>query len=215
MTHNKDKHKHHGNPPHGAGEQVPGGAEAAPPAECARPTGGETSAGAEAPKPAAETPQDELAALRAQSDDLLRRLQRVSADYLNYQKRIQKEIAQSREFANEALIKAMLPVLDDIDRALETAGPAHGADDPLLSGLRLVRDKALAALAQFGLAPEESQGKPFDPDHHSAVTRQPTDECPPGTVLKELARGYALKGRTIRPAMVVVSAAPEAAGEGE
>ena len=213
MTHNKDKHRHHGEHPTGADEQAVGPAEAAPPAECTQPPGA-TALPESAETPAApETPQDELASLRAECDDLRNQLKRVWADYLNYQKRIQKEIAQSREYANEALIKAMLPVLDDIDRALEAGAPTHGADDPLLAGLRLVRDKALATLAQFGLAPIESQGKPFDPDHHSAVSRQPSAECPPGTVLKELARGYALKGRTIRPAMVVVSAAPEETGK--
>ena len=197
MTH-KDKHKHPVDPPPG-GEQTVGEAEAAPSTD-------EKTA-------AAKTASDEMAALRAQSDDLLKRLQRVSADYLKYQKRIQKETAQSREYANEALIKAMLPVLDDIDRALEAGAPTHGPDDPLLAGLRMVRDKATAALAPFGLAAVESQGKPFDPEHHSAVVQQPSAEVPPGTVLKELTKGYVLKGRTIRPAMVVVSVAPEDAKE--
>ena len=220
MAHHKDKHRRSAQdaPTAGGPEQPPSSsqdAEADAPAPAPQPTtqtppapqpeGAEAAAEAPAPK----TPQEELAELRAQSDDLLKRLQRVSADYLNYQKRARRESDHHREYANEAIIKAMLPVLDDIDRALEAGAPTHGADDPLLVGLKLVRDKALAVLAQFGLAPIESQGKPFDPDHHSAVTRQPTADCPPGTVLKELARGYALKGRTIRPAMVVVSAAPE------
>jgi molecular chaperone GrpE len=207
MTH-KDKHKHPVDPPPG-GEQTAGGAQAAPPAECTQTAGAPAPSADETAPAAAKTAADELAALRAQSEDLLKRLQRVSADYLNYQKRIQKEIAQSREYANEALLKAMLPVLDDIDRALEAGAATHGPDDPLLTGLRLVRDKALAALAAFGLAAVESQGKPFDPEHHSAVVQQPSAEVPPGTVLKELTKGYALKGRTIRPAMVVVSVAPE------
>jgi molecular chaperone GrpE len=168
---------------------------------------------AEAPAPGPPAPQappaEEMAALRAEKDDLLRRLQRVSADYLNYQKRIQKETLQSREFANEALLKAMLPVLDDIDRALESGAAAHAEDDPLLVGLRLVKDKALAALGAFGLTAVESAGKPFDPEHHSAVSQFATAEHAPNMVVKELCKGYALKGRTIRPAMVVVSVPPQ------
>jgi len=176
--------------------------------------GAAASASAHAPAPApgaeaAATPAGELASLRAEKEDLLKRLQRVSADYLNYQKRIQKEIQSSREYANTELIRDLLPVLDDIDRALETGSAARPVDDPLLTGLRLIKEKALATLGNHGLAVLESEGKPFDPEHHSAVTQQPSKDHPPHVVLKELRKGYSLKGRTIRPSMVVVSVRPE------
>ncbi|HUS48355.1 MAG TPA: nucleotide exchange factor GrpE, partial [Phycisphaerae bacterium] len=89
-----------------------------------------------------EARPDELEAVKAERDDLLSRLQRVSADYLNYQKRVQKDVARAREFANEELIKALLGVLDDMERALAAARENHARDDPLLAGMQLVHDKA-------------------------------------------------------------------------
>ena len=73
---------------------------------------------------------DELEALRAERDNLLERLQRVSADYVNYQKRVQRDITEAREFANAELVKSLLPVLDDMERALASARENHGEDDP-------------------------------------------------------------------------------------
>lgn len=214
MTH---KHTHH--PKEGAA-RADGAESTAPNAQAGQEAspGADAAAPAEAPAgaPAAAPPAlDEMEKLRAEKDDLLKRLQRVSADYLNYQKRIQKEVAQSREFANEALLQAILPALDDLDRAIEAAEAAHGPDEGLLAGTRLVRQKAMEALEPFGLARFESLGKAFDPDRHMAVLREPTAEHPPGIVLKELRNGYVLKGRVLRPATVVVSAKPEPEKEEE
>lgn len=157
-----------------------------------------------ADQPAAEQGATPEETLKLERDDLLARLQRVSADYLNYQKRIQKDIAHSREYANESLIKALLVVLDDMDRALDAAA-AIPQDDPLLAGIRLVRDKAMDILSSFGLAGIQAEGRPFDPEHHSAVLQQDSHDLPHNTVIKELQKGYSLKGRTIRPATVIVS----------
>lgn len=155
--------------------------------------------------------------VQAERDDLLDRLQRVSADYRNYQKRVQRDISQARAFANEELIKALLGVLDDMERALDAARSTrlatsranHSQDDPLQAGMQLVHDNALRTLGKFGLTAIEAEGKPFDPDRHAAITQQVSDEHPPRTVLKELQRGYQLKGRTIRPAGVIVSKEPD------
>ena len=196
MTHHKHKDHDKDHPPADASAGpdgfVPGGA--------AGETGGTTT-------PAA--PADPVAALKAERDDLLGRLQRVSADYANYQKRVHRDIEQAREFANESLIKAMLPVLDDMERAM-TAAAEHPDDmASLTKGMQLVHDKALSTLETFGLTPIEAQGKPFDPAHHAALMQQPTSEVPPQTVLKEVQKGYQLKGRTVRPAHVIVSKEPE------
>ena len=156
-----------------------------------------------------EAAEDPIAALRRERDDLLARLQRVSADYLNYQKRAQRDLAAAREFANEELIKALLSVLDDMERALAAARDGHDEDDPLLTGMQLVHDKAIETLGRFGLAVIEAEGKPFDPALHSAMMQQPSDDHPPQTVLAELVRGYRLKSRTIRPSGVIVAVAPE------
>lgn len=161
---------------------------------------------AQAP-PAAER---DVEALQADRDDLLDRLQRVSADYLNYQKRVQRDIQLAREFANDELIKSLLGVLDDMERALAAARQAgHDEDDPFLRGMQLVHDKAIETLGRFGLAVIKAEGKPFDPDLHAAMMQQPCEDRPPKTVLKEVVRGYRLKGRTLRPSGVVVSAPPE------
>jgi len=147
--------------------------------------------------------------LQSERDDLLARLQRLSADYLNYQKRVQRDISEAREFANEELIKSLLGVLDDMERALDAARANHAEDDPLLQGMQLVHDKAFETLGKFGLSAIEAAGRPFDPEKHSAMMQQPSDEYPPQTVLQELQKGYMLKGRTIRPASVVVSVSPD------
>lgn len=162
-------------------------------------------------EPAEETgPQEEprLAELREERDDLLGRLQRLAADYQNYQKRAAKEQQQARQFANESLMKELLGVLDDLERALGAARENHPDDDPLLVGTQMVHDKFLASLKHFGLEPIDAEGQPFDPDCHSAMMQEPTDQAEPMTVLRVLQRGYALHGRTLRPASVVVAQAP-------
>jgi molecular chaperone GrpE len=221
MSH-KHRHEHQGPPPSGAPDQPGAQGQPAPPSPpghappqapapgpAAAPAAGPAGA-APAATPEAATPPSapDAAALQAERDDLLSRLQRVSADYLNYQKRIQKEVRQSREFANEELLKALLPVLDDLQKAIEAGAAGHPPDDPLLTGVRLIQEKVLAALGQFGLAPIECLGRPFDPDRHSAVVQEPSADHPPHTVVRELRKGYAMNGRTIRPAMVAVSAKP-------
>jgi molecular chaperone GrpE len=156
-----------------------------------------------------EAPEDPIAALSRERDDLLARLHRVSADYLNYQKRAERDVAQAREFANEEVLKAILSVLDDMERALGAARSARDEDDPLLTGIQLVHDKVIDTLGRFGLTAIEAEGKPFDPDLHSAMMQQPTEDHPPQTVLTEVVKGYRLKGRTLRPSGVIVATAPE------
>ncbi len=158
----------------------------------------------------AEAAEEKQAGEPAPSDEnLLERLQRVSADYLNYQKRAQRDIEQARIFANEQLIKELLPVLDDMERALNAARENHGEDNPLYTGMQMVHDKAMETLGRFGLAVIKAEGDAFDPERHSAMMQQESAEVAPNTVLKEVLRGYTLKGRTIRPCGVIVSRAPE------
>jgi molecular chaperone GrpE len=182
------------------------------------PTEGEKPQQAQGDQPvggiAGSTPQatpTELEKLQAERDDLLARLQRVSADYLNYQKRVQRDIAEAREFANAELLKDLLGVLDDLERAVQAAKANHAADDPLLVGTQLVYDKALATLERFGLSVIKAAGERFDPHKHQALRHEPSPDCPAGVVLAELQKGYELKGRTIRPAAVVVSMGTQAA----
>jgi len=148
-----------------------------------------------------ETAAEDIEAIKAERDELLEKLKRVSADYLNYQKRTSKEISQVRQFANADLIKNLLTVLDDIERALN-----HAADDPLSKGMKLVYDKALDILSRYGLKQMETLGKPFDPEKNEAMTTEPVDPYDGPIVLKELQKGYELQGRVLRPARVVISA---------
>ncbi|KPK86575.1 MAG: hypothetical protein AMJ81_00875 [Phycisphaerae bacterium SM23_33] len=161
---------------------------------------------------AAETDAPGTEALTVERNDLLARLQRVSADFINYQKRVQRDITEARDFANADLIRELLGVLDDMERALQAARANHSQDDPLLAGMQLVYGKALEVLGRFGLQPIEAQGRPFDPTRHEAMMQQPSAEHQSPTVLSELQRGYELKGRVLRPARVVVSSPPQ---EGE
>lgn len=152
--------------------------------------------------------------LQAERDDLFARLQRTAADYANYQKRVQRDISETRDFANTNLIKELLPVLDDMERALDAA-KGSAEDDPLRQGMQLVHDKALEILGKFGLERIEAAGGEFDPEKHQAILHQPTDEHPPHVVMHEVQRGYQLKGRTIRPSSVVVSKEPEQPADAE
>ncbi|MHC4562792.1 MAG: nucleotide exchange factor GrpE [Planctomycetota bacterium] len=163
--------------------------------------------------PAAETAEEKPMSLEAERDDLLARLQRVSADYVNFQKRVQRESGESRQFAHAELIKALLPVLDDMERALEAARDNHGEDDPFFQGMQLVHDKALETLGKFGLTVIDAVGKPFDPDRHAAMMQHPTTDHPPQTVLTEVQRGYVFGDRTLRPSGVVVSVEPPTESE--
>jgi molecular chaperone GrpE len=156
----------------------------------------------------------ELEKVKSERDDLMSRLQRVSADYMNYQKRANRDTTEACEYGNAELIKSMLPVLDDMERAMDAARKNHDEKDPLMVGMQLVHDKALEVMGRFGLTVIKAQGEPFDPQMHQALMQEPSDEVPPNTVLRELQKGYALKGRVARPAAVVVSkeATQECAG---
>jgi molecular chaperone GrpE len=167
---------------------------------------------------AAEAPgvAESVEALRAERDSLLARLQRLSADYRNYQKRVQKDVEQAREYANEELMRSLLTVLDNMERALYTARENHGEEDPLYKGMQLVHEQALATLGRFGLTVIEARGQTFDPELHAAVLQEPSEEHPPLTILREVQKGYRLKGRTLRPSAVVVATPPQPpAGPGE
>jgi len=152
---------------------------------------------------------DPLAALQTERDDLLGRLQRVSADYANYQKRVSRDVEQAREFANESLLKALLPMFDDMERALSAAKDHPDDTASLVKGLQMVHANALTMAAAFGLATIDAAGKPFDPSLHAALLQQPSTTVPPQTVLDVVQKGYTLKGRLLRPAQVIVSKAME------
>lgn len=127
---------------------------------------------------------------------------RAVADLENYRKRAAREREEMQKFAVERLVKDLLPVADNLDRALAAAPP----DDPLSGGVKLVLKVLEEALAKHGVKSFRSLGEPFDPRLHEAIMTVPTAGATPGTVVAEHGRGFILNERLIRPALVVVAA---------
>jgi molecular chaperone GrpE len=162
----------------------------------------------------AEVIMEDLDALRGRAEraerdrDELRELaQRTRADFENYQKRQQRDLAQERRYAQGPLAADLLPALDNLDRAT-AAGKQAGETGPLVQGVAMVQSQLLDVLRRHGITRIEAQGQPFDPNLHQAVMQQPGNGVPAGTVLQVLEPGYMIHERVLRPARVVVSAAP-------
>lgn len=142
-----------------------------------------------------------------QRDEYLELARQGRAEFENYQKRAARDLAAERRFAQSPLAGDLLAALDNLERALAAAKLA-GDQGPLAQGVAMVQAQLLDALRRHGVTRVESQGKPFDPNLHQAVTQQPSAEHPPQTVLMVLEQGYLIHDRVLRPARVVVSAAP-------
>ena len=151
---------------------------------------------------------EELKVLRkkaAEYDGLLDRLKRVTADYLNSQKRIQREMQERADHAIEAFALELLPVADNLARAIQAARE-HATVERILEGVEMVETQLYDALARHGVTPVETErGHPFDPTVHEAVGVLPTDQQEPNRVVEEIQRGFRLHNRLIRPSRVVVS----------
>ncbi|HTZ62539.1 MAG TPA: nucleotide exchange factor GrpE [Solirubrobacteraceae bacterium] len=145
---------------------------------------------------------DELVKVGAQRDEYLALAQRTQADFENYRKRMARESALAHERGLAKLVKELLPALDNLDRALEAAAQ----DDPLLQGVRLVREELMAALARVGVESYSPVGERFDPAFHEAMLQQPVPGAASGTVAEVYQPGYRLGEDIIRPARVVVAA---------
>ena len=155
-------------------------------------------------QPEESAEQDELGALQAERDELFDRLQRLAAEFDNFRKRAAREQGEVVARANERLVKELLPVLDDLGRALEAA--AEHEEGKLEEGVRLVHRSLGSLLEREGLAEIETDGK-FDPHVHEALLAQPS-ELQEGSILEVIQKGYRLGQRVLRPARVVVSAPP-------
>ncbi len=182
------------------------GAEAGVPAEAAAEAPADEDPAAERVRLAAELElslqkgREALEKLEAEHERALR----ASADLENYKKRAAKEREEVQRFGNERLLKDLIPVLDNLERALAAAS----ADDPLAKGVRLVLRGFEETLGRHGVKAFSALGQPFDPRLHEAVMRVASGDQPPGTVVAEHGRGFLLNDRLVRPAMVAVSVAP-------
>jgi len=143
----------------------------------------------------------------AELEETKSRLVYLAAEFDNYRKRAAREKEALVSFGNERLLRAILPFLDNMERAMSQAG-ATGAVEGLLAGVRLTYDQLLAELRKFGLEQISTEGAMFDPNLHEAITQVPGEGKPEGTVLSEMAKGYLLNGRLLRPAQVTVAQAP-------
>jgi molecular chaperone GrpE len=147
-----------------------------------------------------ETLKKVLAEERAKAEDYLANWKRAQADFVNYKRRSELDREANSRFANSVLILNLLPVLDDLQRALHSV-PPRLAKLSWVDGVRLIERKFGAALEAQGLTPIKARGEPFDPNLHQAMMRSRGRE---GMVVRELQRGYKLHDRVLRPAMVAV-----------
>jgi len=132
------------------------------------------------------------------------RVLRTAADAENFKKRLQREKEEQTRYANESFMRELLPVIDNLERALEHS-EASADQGGLLEGLNMTLKGLLDTLTRFGCTPVEAAGKAFDPNFHEAVSQEESADHEPNTVLRELQKGYMLKERLLRPAMVLVS----------
>ena len=130
---------------------------------------------------------------------------RSQAEAENMKKRLEREKSDFIRFANENLIKELLPVLDNLERALAHGHVDNANGDSLAEGVKMIVDGFSTVLDKFGVKPVKTTGEPFDPNFHEAVMQQENPDVEPNTVLEEVQKGYVLNDRLIRPAMVVVS----------
>jgi molecular chaperone GrpE len=132
------------------------------------------------------------------------RLLRLAADMENLKKRQERERADLLQFANENLVKELLPVVDNLERALDH-GRQLEAPKALLEGIEMVYQGFLKVLDRFGVTAHDSLGQQFDPAFHNAMMQEEAPDVPDGSVIKELQKGYLMNQRLLRPAMVVVA----------
>lgn len=148
--------------------------------------------------------QQELESVQTERDELLGKLQRVSADYANFQKRVPKQISDSVAYEKESIIKTLLPVLDNFEHTLAKSHDAESVDI-VLEGIRMIYDQMAGALKAHGVEPICAQDAVFDPSQHEAMMQKEDPEREDGVVLEEFQKGYRLNGRMIRPSKVVVN----------
>ena len=151
-----------------------------------------------------------LAEAQQKTEEYLASWQRAQADFINYKRRTEQERQDFNRFANANLILSLLPVLDDLERALSSMPPAKTAKHRWLHGIRLVERKFKSVLETQGLTPIKSLGEPFDPNFHEAIRQ---DKGKEGIIIEEFQKGYMLGDKVLRPAKVVVGNGEEAEKE--
>ena len=142
--------------------------------------------------------------LQKEKDELFGKLQRVSADYANYQKLAPKQIADTICYEKEKIIKTLLPILDNFEHTLVNAETAENVD-VLVKGIKIIYDQMLETLKSHGVEQIKALGEKFDPALHEAMMKKPDPEQEENIVLEEFQKGYKLNGRVIRPTKAIIS----------
>ncbi len=142
--------------------------------------------------------------LKAERDEMKELLLRRQAEFDNYRKRTEKERSEYLQYAGMELVRELLPVMDDFERAMKADG---GASD-YAKGVAMIHTRMFETLKKMGLEPIETAGKEFNPHLHQAVERVETNDKPDGRILEEFQRGYNFKGKLLRPSMVKVAVQP-------
>jgi molecular chaperone GrpE len=151
-----------------------------------------------------EALKKQLSQVELEKKEVYEKYLRTYAEFENFKKRIAKEQSDQSRYANERLLRALLPVLDNLARAISHSKES-GNLDKLVEGLELTEKAFVSVLNKFGVAVIESLGRPFDPVHHQAMIQVETDEKEENTVVEEFQRGYLLHDRVLRPALVSVA----------
>jgi molecular chaperone GrpE len=171
----------------------------------------------EAQAEAAEvSPEEEIAGLYAeleaakqtikdQQDSVLR----AAADVENMRRRAAQDVEKAHKFALEKFANELLPVIDNLERAIEFSDKENEALKPVIEGISMTHKSFVDAVAKFGVEIVNPQGQPFNPELHQAMAMQPSNDVSPNTVLAVMQKGFTLNGRLLRPAMVMVSKAAE------
>ena len=154
--------------------------------------------------PAAADSSNPVAAVTAERDQLRDQLLRTAADFDNYRKRTRKEIEEARARGREDAVKDVLPVFDNLERAVSAAASAQTIES-VVEGVKMVLKLFEDTAERMGLTRVKSVGERFDPTMHEAIQQQETDDQPPGTILTEIVPGYMIGQRLLRAAMVVVA----------
>ena len=153
-----------------------------------------------------ESLKDALAVARKEASDNYERFLRLGADFENYKKRVQRQMDDHRKFSNTELIKDLLPVVDNLERAIAAYHDNRAnIESCMVEGVEMTLKEVLNILEKHNATQVEAQGKPFDPNYHEAVMQEESEQHPENTVINELQKGYLLHDRLIRPSMVVVS----------
>ena len=150
--------------------------------------------------------KDDVAAAKKEAAENHDRLLRVCADFENYKKRAQRQMDDHRKYSNAELIKDLLPVIDNLERAVAAQKENPEGDEACMAeGVEMTLNELKNVLGKYDVTPVEANGKPFDPNYHEAMMQEDRPDLPENTVVNELQKGYLLHDRLIRPSMVVVS----------